>query len=107
MNKKTIKDKDKIFLIWYVNVLGLSREDASDVINQLIKEMDKYDETIIGTVVPIYHGDNRVECINPRLIDEAEYENVRKQVDNIKSKYTDFINYEFELHERELYATNP
>lgn len=107
MNKKTIKDKDKIFLIWYLNVSGLSREDTLDVIDQTTKEMANYDETIIGTVVPIYQGDNKVECINPRLIDEVEYEKIKKQIDNIKAKYTDFINYEFEMHERELYATDP
>lgn len=72
---------DKIILIFYISTNGLSHAAAAqkfEVIRRML--IGEYNPSIIHYVIPI-EGETRVECINPKLIPEDEFQRVKEVLD--------------------------
>jgi len=70
---------DKIILVFYTKFD--KSEDITHINDRLYNlstsVADKYPD-IYTFYVPIFEGDTRIECINPKLIGEDEYLKVKK-----------------------------
>lgn len=84
-----MKDKDKIFLIYYVNV-----RDIDEVyIHQYLEEIAKvfiFDETVLKLLIPTRDIPTKIECINPVLCNEEQYEKVNELIKNMELGIKDF-----------------
>lgn len=89
------KDKDKLFIVFYLNVSRYNYSAVPEICMQAQKHLT-YDDSILSIVVPIYDGESKVECINPQLLNEEQYETVKNQLTEIQNKYDSFIRYELE-----------
>jgi hypothetical protein len=70
--------KDKIILVFYLNLGNAPIEDYQRALNSLIPES----EDIITFCVKT-EKESRVECINPKLVDNNEYKQVKNILDNL------------------------
>lgn len=86
-----IKDKDKLFIVFYVNVSKISPSSINSVLKHISESM-KYDDTINRIIIPIFNGETKVECINPKLLNEDQYKKVKDQLFEIENKFNSFIN---------------
>ena len=76
-------DKDKIFLVFYVGLNHILQEDRPAYFNEIVQFfINAFDETIKPILIPDVTSDKtKVECINPKLITEAEYCDVQELID--------------------------
>lgn len=80
-------DKDKLFfaLLIYLNVGSIDDADVSEYLMRFAESF-KYDESIERLIIPIRKGETRVECINPVLLTDKQYEDVREKIKNLTKK---------------------
>ena len=84
---------DKIILIFYIDIGGLSRQRAQEGLNSIAKmlEKDAENEPILTFIMPIKNGDSRVECINPKLVSEEEYGNAKEVLERNQKTLDDLL----------------
>ena len=78
-------DKDKLFLVCYLNIESIRAEDVSEYLHSFA-EAFTYDESIERIIVPTRKGESRVECINPVLLTDEQYKEAEKKVKNLKKE---------------------
>jgi hypothetical protein len=49
-----------------------------------IAKVTKFDESVVRMIIPVREGETRVECINPKLLNEESYKEVEKTVEKLK-----------------------
>lgn len=69
MNKE--KSKDLIILVHYLPAGNMSKKQLQESAQLIRKNLDRYDD-IIFYIIPT-EDEHRVECINPKLVNEEEY----------------------------------
>lgn len=76
-------DKDKLLLIFYVGLKHIRQEDRPAYFNEISQELiNVFDKTIKPMlIVDVKSDKTKVECINPKLITEEEYNSVQKIID--------------------------
>ena len=78
-------DKDKLFLVCYLNIGSIPDENVSEYLHSFA-EAFTYDESIERIIVPTRKGESRVECINPVLLTDEQYKEVEEKVKNLKKE---------------------
>ena len=66
---------EKLILVHYVNAPKSSCERYSDQLPE--------DDNISHFIIPIIEGESRIECLNPRLVSDEEYQKAKKVLENI------------------------
>ena len=79
--KKVINNMNKIILVHYINIGGLSRQTAETRIMSYMEHSLPKEDSIINYIVPIENSDSRIECLNPRLLSELDYQEIQKVID--------------------------
>lgn len=85
---------DKIILICYINVKGQSIKKIDETMTNL-SDTFATNKNIIHYIIPIQQGDSKVECVNPKLVTEEEYKDVKKLMEDTQVQLQDF----FKKHE--------
>ena len=80
-----MKDKDKLFLVCYLNIGSIPAEDVSEYLHNFA-EAFTYDESVERIIIPIRESESRVECINPVLLTDEQYKEVEEKVKNLKEE---------------------
>ena len=83
-------DKEKLFLVIYLNIGSIADGDVSEYIWKFADSLT-YDESVERLIIPIRKGETRVECINPVLLNEEQYEGVRKKIENLNQEVSDAL----------------
>ena len=78
-------DKDKLFIIIYVDVRNVNRADVSEYLRP-IANATVFDESVIRLIIPTRDSETRVECINPVLLTEEQYEETKKRIEDLAEK---------------------
>lgn len=86
----TMLDKEKLFLVIYLNIGSIADGDVSEYIWKFADSLT-YDESVERLIIPIRKGETRVECINPVLLNEEQYEGVRKKIENLSQEVSDAL----------------
>lgn len=88
---------DKLILVYYVNIGTFNQSEVSQFMERFVKSVENKD--MIQYYVPVRGENSRIECINPKLINEDEFKKVKETLDSYKSKLDEFLNttlnYEF------------
>lgn len=78
-------DKDKLFLVCYLNIRNIRAEDVNEYLYTFAKSLN-YDESVERIIIPTREGESRVECINPVLLTDEQYKEAEKKVKNLKKE---------------------
>lgn len=81
---------EKIILIIYINVDGLSRARGEQVMSEMVNAFGNT-ETILHYIIPVLQGETRIECVNPKLVSEEEYMDVRKLMEETQVQLKEFF----------------
>ena len=76
-------DKDKIFLVVYLNVGTTVDSEIEDSVKRLADTLN-FDDSVQLFIIPCRGSDTRIECINPVLLDEKQYKSVEKKIKGLK-----------------------
>ena len=83
-------DKDKLFIVVYVNITGWGDVTVVELLNR-IAEITKFDDSVMRIIIPVRESETRVECINPVLLAEEQYEETRKKIEEITERVDEAI----------------
>jgi len=94
LNPKFISEdynKLKMILIHYIFVGGFNNVTANKIISDYEVKFSNLDENIINIFYPTYESDTKVECINPKLVSEEEYKQVKEILERNQQIVNDII----------------
>lgn len=83
-------DKDKIILVVYAGLNGISIGDRLQYLSKIADFFsERFDESVMAIVMPDQTEEtSRIECINPKLVTEEVYKEALDVVERAK-KYMD------------------
>jgi hypothetical protein len=76
-------DKDKLFLVIYLNIANIPSQDVVEYINK-VAEVTKFDDSVQRLIVPVRGEETKIECINPVLLTEDQYKDVEDKINTLK-----------------------
>ena len=68
--------QENIIVVHYINTKGFDVKEIEKMMDKIASNMPRMDG-VMNYIIPIREGDTRIECINPRLLTEAEFESTR------------------------------
>jgi hypothetical protein len=86
-------NKDKLILVAYINVGGIHDADVSAFLTETANNLKpKEDDSILFYVIPVRGEESRLECVNPKLVSEEEYEKAKLACEKISEKLKELSN---------------
>lgn len=82
-------DKDKLFLVLYLNVGNINIVDVPAYVENTAKAL-KMDESVMTLIVPV-REESRVECINPVLLTDEQYKDVEEKIKRLTTEIEEAI----------------
>lgn len=86
-----MSENNRLILVFYIDVSRIYEGDVPACINEIATSLSKNDDGTDKYFIPIYKGDSRLECINPVMISEEEYADVKRKIDEIDKIFKDLI----------------
>lgn len=86
-----MSENNRLILVFYIDVSHIYKEDIPAYMNEVATELSKNDNNTDKYFIPIFEGDSRIECINPVMISEEEYAEVKRKIDEIDKIFKDLI----------------
>lgn len=86
--KKVVKDKDKLWIVYNVNIAGMTVEAANAVIEHVHKILSQFDDSVLSLIVPIREGNSHIEFYN---LEKAEPTTIEKLNELINHANTETI----------------
>lgn len=86
-----MSENNRLILVFYIDVSRVYEGDVPAYINEVATSLSKNDDGTDKYFIPIYEGDSRLECINPVMISEEEYTEVKRKIDEIDKIFKDLI----------------
>jgi hypothetical protein len=79
-------DKDKLWIVYNVNIACLTKQAAFEVIEHIRKELSTFDNSVMSLVVPIMEGNSHIEFYNLEKADPTSIEKLKELIDYAESK---------------------
>ncbi len=80
-------NKDKLILVAYINIGNINDADVSTFVAETAQNLKpKEDDSILFYVIPVRGEESRLECVNPKLVSEEEYEKAKRACEKITEK---------------------
>lgn len=86
-----MSENNRLILVFYIDVSRVYSDDVPAYMYELAADLSKNDDGTDKYFIPIYEGDSRLECINPVMISEEEYAEVKRKIDEIDKIFKDLI----------------
>lgn len=80
-------ENKRLILVFYIDVSRIYEGDVPEYMNDVATSLSKNDDGTDKYFIPIYEGGSRLECINPVMVSEEEYADVKRKLDEIDKKY--------------------
>ena len=83
---------NKIILVHYIWLGNAAIEQVEDKFNKLKNNFQHLEvDNIISYWIPIKEGDSRVECINPKLVSEEDFNQAKLALDKAQLKIDEIV----------------
>jgi hypothetical protein len=79
-------DKDKLWIVYNVNIAGMSVKAANAVLESVNERLSIFDYSVMSLVVPIREGNSHIEFYNLEKADPTSIEKLKELIDYAKSK---------------------
>ena len=86
-----MSENNRLILVFYTDVSRVYEDDVSAYMNDVATSLSKNDDGTDKYFIPVYEGGSRLECINPVMISEEEYAEVKRKIDEIDKIFKDLI----------------
>ena len=81
-----IKDKDKLWIVYNVNIAGMTKQAAVEVIEHINKELSSFDDSVISLILPIREGNSHIEFYNMKKTEPMTIDKLKKLAENAEFK---------------------
>ena len=85
--------RDKIILVFYIGCASINRYEIPEFLNSIADSFRKrWDDSVETIFIPcIEEVDTRIECINPKLVNQDVYDKAMDVVEKFKSKTDEIL----------------
>lgn len=83
---KKIKDKDKLWIVYNVNIAGITVESANRIVEHINKELSTFDDSVVSLIVPIREGNSHIEFYNLEKAEPTTIEKLKELIKHADSK---------------------
>jgi hypothetical protein len=80
---------DKLVLVYYVNIGNIDDSDVEPYLNR-VKDM-LTDTNMVQYFIPVRDQETKIECINPKLVNEEEYQDVLNVLERQRLSYNNHL----------------
>ena len=77
-----IKDKDKLWIVYNVNIAGMTKQAAIEVVDHIHKELSTFDDSVVSLIVPIREGNSHIEFYNMQKAKPTTIDKLKTLVEN-------------------------
>ena len=77
-----IKDKDKLWIVYNVNIPGMTKQSAIGFIDHIHKELSTFDDSVVSLIVPIREGNSHIEFYNMQKAKPMTIDKLKKLTEN-------------------------
>ena len=85
-------DKDKLILVFYLNVDHIHKNEWWDYLQEAKHSLaSNLDDSVISYFIPVENENSKVDCINPKFIDEEEYKTSIEKFSKAQEKLEEFL----------------
>ncbi len=84
------EEQQKPILVYYINPGNVSRARAGELFRNIYEHPIIKDDAH-NIILPITNGNSRVECINPKLVSEEEYQSAKEVLKRAEDALLDFL----------------
>lgn len=77
-----IKDKDKLWIVYNVNIAGMTKQAAIGVVDHINKELSTFDDSVVSLIVPIREGNSHIEFYNMQKAKPTTIDKLKTLVEN-------------------------
>ena len=78
-------NNEKLILVIYYNIANIDDAEIPEILQNVSKSCEfAKDDSILFFLVPVYDSETRIECINPKLVSEDEYQQAKGACEKIK-----------------------
>lgn len=81
-----MESRDKLILVYYIDIGNMDMLSVKPYIEEIADKLKDEGDNQQSYFIPI-RGETRVECINPKLVDENEFQIHLKRLDEAKEQY--------------------
>lgn len=86
-----MSENNRLILVFYIDVSCICDTDVPAYMNELATTLSKSDDGTDKYFIPVYKGESRVECLNPVMLNEDEYTEVKRKLDEINEYYENLL----------------
>lgn len=79
-------DKDKLWIVYNVNIAGMTKVSAFEVIEHIRKELSEFDDSVVSLIVPIREGNSHIEFYNLEKADPTSIDKLKDLIDYAEPK---------------------
>lgn len=83
---KKIKDKDKLWIVYNVNIAGITVESTNRIVEHINKELSTFDDSVVSLIVPIREGNSHIEFYNLEKAEPTTIEKLKELIKHADSK---------------------
>ncbi len=93
-------ENNRLILVFYIDVSRVYKEAVPSYMNEVATTLSKNDDGTDKYFIPVYEGGSRLECINPVMISEDEYTEVKRKLDEINEYYENLLSNQDNRYEK-------
>ena len=82
---------EKLIMVYYLNLGNVSSQREDEILADFSANLNRSIKEAHHILLPISDGDTRVECINPKLITQEEYESVEVFLKKAEDALSNFL----------------
>lgn len=85
-----MKDKEKLIVVFYIDVSKLDEVNSYEYMHEAKKSLECYfDDTVKMVFMP--SDENKVDCINPVLMNEEQYQEVTEKIKVLEDNFNEWV----------------
>lgn len=90
VKSNVMKDKEKLIVVFYIDVSKLDEVNSYEYMCEARKSLERYfDDTVKMVFMP--SDENKVDCINPVLMNDEQYQKVTEKVKEFEDKFNEWV----------------
>lgn len=83
--------QNKTILVFYIGIGNMTNSEIDEHVHKISRSLS-HNKEIISYIVPVRgKSDIRLECINPVLLEQSEYQNIKDTLDKYRAKLIKFL----------------
>ncbi|MCK9447194.1 hypothetical protein M0Q50_10110 [bacterium] len=75
---------EQLILVFYINIDNMSTQRAMEYLQDIQENVKNKPEGSIQYIIPVKDQETKIECINPKIVTEEQYNEILEKLNSIE-----------------------